>query len=113
MKKIVLLMLSLFLAMSYTSCTEIKEFEENQKIENEYNKAEEWYREKDYGNAIGIFERLAEQGHSGAQYYLGWMYYKGEGVSRNYDRAIYWMKKSAKGGDRRAKGWCDEHKVSY
>ena len=42
--------------------------------------------ENDYLNSCLL---KAEQGHSDAQYNLGYMYYNGEGVSKDYMRMIY------------------------
>ena len=44
----------------------------------------------------------AEQGDSGAQYNLGNMYRKGEGVLQDYKEAVKWYKKSAEQGHAKA-----------
>ncbi|MBI0413009.1 MAG: sel1 repeat family protein, partial [Nitrosospira sp.] len=47
----------------------------------------------------------SEQGHSEAQNHLGLMYYKGEGVSKDYARAHMWLSFSADAGyEEAAKG---------
>ena len=38
----------------------------------------------------------AEQGDEDAQWELGWMYYKGQGVPRDYKEAAKWFRKEAK-----------------
>lgn len=52
----------------------------------------------DYGTA---FERLiteAEAGHPDAQYTIGYMYYEGQGVQRDEDRALDWIRRAAGNG---------------
>jgi len=44
----------------------------------------------------------AEQGDSGAQYNLGNMYRKGEGVLQDYKEAVKWYRKSAEQGHAKA-----------
>ena len=39
--------------------------------------------------------QAAEQGYSQAQYTIALMYRKGEGISKNFNQAFYWFKKSA------------------
>jgi len=41
----------------------------------------------------------AKEGHATAQYNLGYMYCKGEGVSQDYKQAVYWYKKAAEQGN--------------
>ncbi|QLB40550.1 tetratricopeptide repeat protein [Mannheimia pernigra] len=43
--------------------------------------------------------RLAEQGISEAQYNLGQMYRRGEGVAKNDKQAVYWYQKAAEQGN--------------
>ena len=40
----------------------------------------------------------AQQGDADAQFLLGSMYYDGQGVPRDYKKAVYWYEKSAKQG---------------
>jgi len=41
----------------------------------------------------------AEKGDRVAQYNLGWFYYKGEGVERDFKEAMKWYRKAAEQGD--------------
>jgi len=41
---------------------------------------------------------LAEQGHAQAQYLIGVMYYKGRGVTRDYETAMKWTSRAAEKG---------------
>lgn len=47
---------------------------------------------------------LAEQGDAGAQFILGEMYYNGEGVARDYVRAMSWFRQAAEQGLMQAQG---------
>ena len=53
----------------------------------------------DYKTALSIFEDLASKGDAEAQYNLGVMYVKGEGVRQDYKKAIEWYEKAATKGD--------------
>ena len=64
-----------------------------------YQKGEQAFHDKNYPTAISSFEKAAEQGHAGAQYYLGYMYQYGQGVSQDYTKAMEWYRKAAEQGD--------------
>ncbi len=53
------------------------------------------YLRGDYATAAQEFEKLAEEGHAGAQFNLGVMYYKGEGTPPNYAEAMKWYRRAA------------------
>ena len=44
-------------------------------------------------------EKLANQGDAKAQFNLGLLYYDGDEVSQNYNKAFYWFGKAAEQGD--------------
>ena len=44
-------------------------------------------------------KRLAESGDTGAQFILGFLYFKGLGVPQNYAEAMKWYRKAADQGD--------------
>ena len=50
----------------------------------------------DYKTAFNKWEPLAKRGSALAQFNLGLMYDKGEGVKRNYKKASKWYKLAAK-----------------
>src|SRR5499427_2460187 len=52
----------------------------------------------DYATAIGLWRPLADQGEVDAQYNLGVMYDKGQGVTRDYALAVSWFRKAADQG---------------
>ena len=66
------------------------------------DEAAEAYKQGDYGTAVREWRPLAEQGNSGAQLNLGYMYDNGYGVSQNYNEAIKWYRKAAEQGNHRA-----------
>ena len=45
---------------------------------------------KDYAEAARWYRKEAEQGYASAQFFLGTMYYKGEGVLKNYIESYAW-----------------------
>jgi len=52
--------------------------------------------------------RQAEAGDANAQYHLGWMYYYGEGVLKNFTEAVKWFRRAADQGNANAQynlGW--------
>ena len=53
----------------------------------------------DYKNAFEIWKPLAEKGNSTAQFNLGLMYDKGDGVRQNFSKAVKWYRLAAKQGN--------------
>ncbi len=49
--------------------------------------------------AIKYFRKAAEAGFSGAQNNLGWAYYKGNGLKKNYTEAIFWLTRAVEQGE--------------
>ena len=60
------------------------------------------YNRGDYATALQEFKPLAEQGYANAQYNLGVMYDKGQGVPRDYAEAAKWYRKAAEQGKAKA-----------
>lgn len=56
-----------------------------------------------YSQTFAEYKIAAEQEDSFAQYNLGFAYYSGEGVSQDYDQAVYWFQKAAEQGHSDAK----------
>ena len=56
------------------------------------------YRRGDYVTALRLIRPLAQQGHSIAQYNLGLMYEKGEGVAQDSSTAVKWYRMAAQQG---------------
>ena len=59
---------------------------------------EAWLR-GDYATALREWKPLAEQGLADAQFGLGLMYYKGEGVPKDDKEAVMWYRLAAEQGD--------------
>jgi TPR repeat protein len=55
-----------------------------------------------FSDAVEIFAQLAERGDASAQAHLGYLYYKGEGVDPDLDKAIDWYRRAAVQGNRDA-----------
>ena len=53
------------------------------------------YSRGDYATALQELEPLAEKGHAMAQFTLGLMYFKGQGVPQDYVRAHMWFNLAA------------------
>jgi TPR repeat protein len=53
---------------------------------------------QDNKQAFNWYHTAAEQGYGDAQYSLGWMYYKGDGVPQDNKQAVYWLTKAAEQG---------------
>ena len=54
---------------------------------------------RDDAEALKWWRKAAEQGDAKAQFNLGVMYDKGQGVMRNYAEAAKWYRKAAEQGD--------------
>lgn len=63
---------------------------------------DEEYKKKNYSEAKEWFELAAWEGHTVAQYYLGYLYEKGEGVTKDFGQAARWYLKAIDGGEARA-----------
>ena len=57
---------------------------------------------RDYKEAVARYRKAAEQGDASAQYNLGVMYSKGQGVPQDYKEAVVWYRKAAQQGDANA-----------
>ena len=56
------------------------------------------YKQGHYKTAKDIWQAVAGKGHAGAQFYLGVIYDKGEGVPQDSAEAAEWFQKAAKQG---------------
>ena len=56
------------------------------------------YQQKDYVTAYRLLKPLAKKGHSAAQYNLGRMYTRGEGIPQDYIEAYKWFFLANKNG---------------
>ncbi len=69
-----------------------------------FNEGKAAYIAGDYATALEELLPFAEQGHAGAQLFLGVMYGKGWGVPQDYAAATKWFRKSAEQGNALAQG---------
>lgn len=60
------------------------------------------YQTGNYVEAVRLFRALAEQGDPEAQYYLGYMYEKGQGVPKDHERMRTWYQRAADAGNAKA-----------
>ena len=58
-----------------------------------------YYYKKDYVRAAKWYRKAAEQGNANSQFFLGWMYRQGYGITKNNIEAIKWYRKSAEQGN--------------
>jgi len=66
---------------------------ENNDVEQLYEKGLEYYmNQKDSEEVAPLFKKAAEQGHKGAQFFLGEIYHS----DYKYKKAAYWYDKAAK-----------------
>ena len=61
--------------------------------------AEFAYDRGDYTQAARLFRPLAEQGIASAQFNLGMMYARGQGVPQDYQAALKWYRRAAEQGN--------------
>lgn len=65
-------------------------------------RADRAYVHGDYGAAVKELRDLAEHGEARAQYDLGLLYDKGQGVAQDNQQALHWYRKAAEQGEPRA-----------
>ena len=62
------------------------------------------YDEKgEYAKAVKYYQMCADTGMANAQFCLGTLYERGQGVTQSHERAAHWYTKAAEQGDARAK----------
>ncbi|WP_317451634.1 tetratricopeptide repeat protein [Methylobacter psychrophilus] len=66
-----------------------------------FERANNLYGQGKYAEALPIYQQLAR--YSGAQISLGGMYESGNGVTKDFNQAIYWYRKAAEQGDENEK----------
>ncbi|EPP9703219.1 tetratricopeptide repeat protein, partial [Acinetobacter baumannii] len=57
---------------------------------------------QDYKKAFEWYSKAAQQENDEAQFTVGMMYYKGEGVQQNNELAEKWLRKAAENGNKDA-----------
>jgi len=89
-----LLTLLFTISMAVTAC-ERQSADTNQRVVEDASAA---YERGDYATAYRLIKPLAEKGYAKAQYNLGVMYHKGEGITQDYAEALKWYRKAAEQG---------------
>jgi TPR repeat protein len=64
-----------------------------------FQQAENLHNQGRYAEALPLYQGLAEQGNTVAQFRLGVMYEYGRGVAEDEAQAIVWFRKAAEQGD--------------
>ena len=62
------------------------------------------YRQGDYTTALRIIRPMARKGYDPAQFKLGLIYVKGNGVPQDYGEALKWYRKAADQGNASNRG---------
>ena len=60
------------------------------------------YEKQDFATALRLWTPLAEQGDADAQFLLGAMYFKGQGVAQDYKTTVNWYTLAAEQGHAKA-----------
>ena len=68
-------------------------------VGSEFNNALAEYKKQNYAGAFPVFKKLSEAGDASAQYLVAMMYLNGLGVQKDKERAMFWLGKSADGGE--------------
>lgn len=73
--------------------------QENMPANDMYNKAQEYYTQKDYKNAMKWFLKAADKGNTRAMHVIGYSYQTGQMVQQDYQQAMQWYLKAADKGN--------------
>ncbi len=63
--------------------------------ESAYDQASRLDTQKQYAQALALYEPLAAQGHKEAQYKVGSYYLGGHGTNKDFTKAVFWLRKAA------------------
>lgn len=74
--------------------------------------AEEYYNNDNYKEALPIFNDLCKDKNKDGCYFLGLMYFNGQGVEKNLETAIMYWKKAEKLGSQDANYMLQSHSMS-
>jgi uncharacterized protein len=67
-----------------------------------FDEGSQAYGVGDYAKAMAEFKAAADQGDLRAEYYVGFLYYRGYGVQQDFAEAAKWFGKGAAAGDSRS-----------
>lgn len=69
--------------------------------EEYFLQASAFYEKEQFEQSAPLLRKAADLGHFKAQFLLGILYERGDGVPQSFERAEYWMQKSANQGYRK------------
>ena len=75
---------------------------EEPNIVKDFANAVEFYKKKNYNDALLEFIKLSELGDADSQYNLAYLYYKGLGTPQNFNKSLYWAWASQLSGEKKA-----------
>lgn len=78
--------------------------------DEERKKESEKYQElgQNKGKVLERIKKTATQGHASSQYILGLMYYEGDGIAKDINKAKLWLGKAAESGYEDARNFLDK-----
>ncbi len=76
----------------------IKKFD----LDKEFSEAVNFYKKNDFKNAYKEFIKLSKIGDTKSQYNLAVIFFKGEGITQNFQKSYYWGMMSKLGGQKKA-----------
>lgn len=90
----------LFITIAYTFSVSpaLSQYAPKQSIEALNNQATDAMQTGNYAVAFCIWQPMAQNGDSSAQFNLGWMYHNGYGLRIDDDQALYWWLRAATTG---------------
>ncbi len=77
---------------------------ETERTDSMYERADKYFYEKNYEQAVLWYQKAAEENHPVAQYCLGLCYENGYGVTQDHVKAVSWFQKAAEQGIATAQG---------
>ncbi|MBT5570082.1 MAG: sel1 repeat family protein [Alphaproteobacteria bacterium] len=83
---------------SFSLATERADAQSRSKTECTVREGVEFYRQRNYGQALRCWEETARHGNSAAQFNIARMYALGEGVPYNKMEAFKWMTIASRAG---------------
>ena len=71
-------------------------------IDKDFSEGINFFKDEDYVNALEVFNKLSNLGHSKSQFNLSLMNLKGLGVTQNYSRSYFWALASKLYGEKKS-----------
>lgn len=87
-------------ALAATTTLSANQTIQKSELDDTLLKAQQAVEARDYEQAFELYNRAAQWGHKGAQYVLGELYLRGEGVLQNEVMGLAWLEVAAESRDR-------------